>query len=194
MTRTGTYAKGVVKRREVLEAAMKVLVRDGYKASLRAIAKESGLSLTGLMHYFPTRDELMLAVLRDIDDHVAEELFEAGAAFRPGDYLADVMALNASEPARAHLYVGMLAEAANPAHPAAEYMRERYAMGVRVLAEWIRDRQAEGQLASTLDPEFTASALFAAADGIQVQWLQDRSIDMAAHVRRMWALLTQCPS
>jgi len=194
MTRTGTYAKGVVKRREVLEATMTVLVRDGYKASLRAIAKESGLSLTGLMHYFPTRDELMLAVLRDIDDHVAEELFEAGAAFRPGDYLADVMALNASEPARAHLYVGMLAEAANPAHPAAEYMRERYAKGIQVLGEWIRDRQAEGQLASTLDPEFTASALFAAADGIQVQWLQDRSIDMAAHVRRMWALLTQCPS
>lgn len=191
MTRTGSYAKGVAKRREVLEATLRVLVRDGYKASLRAIAQESGLSLTGLMHYFESRDDLMVSVLRGLDDDIFQDVVEAGAAFEPGNYLADAMALNASEPARVHLYISMLAETSNPAHPAAAYMRERYALGVSVLSRWISDRQVEGRLAPSIDPTFVASTLLAAADGIQIQWLQDSSIDMAAHVRRTWALLTQ---
>ena len=39
------------------------------------------------------------------------------------------------------------------------------------------------------DAEFAATALIAAADGIQIQWMSDRSIDMGAHVRAVWAAL-----
>ncbi|CRZ17227.1 TetR family transcriptional regulator [Mycolicibacterium neworleansense] len=52
----GRYAKGEVKRAEIKVAALAVLERDGEAgASMRVIAKEAGISLAGLMHYFPTR-------------------------------------------------------------------------------------------------------------------------------------------
>ena len=40
-----------------------------------------------------------------------------------------------------------------------------------------------------VDPEFVATALIAAADGIQIQWMSDPSIDMGEHMRRVWECL-----
>jgi hypothetical protein len=59
------------------------------------------------------------------------------------------------------------------------------------ITDYVRGRQAVGMIPAHVDAEFTATALIAAADGIQIQWMSDRSIDMSAHVRAVWgALLT----
>jgi hypothetical protein len=50
-------------------------------------------------------------------------------------------------------------------------------------------RQAAGTVPAHVDAEFAAAALIAAADGIQIQWMSDRSIDMGAHVRAVWERL-----
>ncbi|KRA38183.1 MULTISPECIES: TetR/AcrR family transcriptional regulator [unclassified Nocardioides] len=192
MSRPGTYAKGIARRAEILQVALDLFEREGMAGtSLRKIAKESGISLAGLMHYFPSRDVLLTEVLRDVDDRAEAAYAEFGASIDIGDYLAKVMDVNAAEPARVKLYVSMVVAATTPGHPAAEYFRDRFVRLREVIALMVAEQRTEPGAGAHLDPDFIATSIVAAADGIQNQWLHDRSIDMGAHIRRTWTLLTQ---
>ena len=69
MATRGSYAKGVAKRDEILTTALEVIARNGYrKTSIRDLAAEVGLSQTGLLHYFGTKEELFAEVLRKRDE------------------------------------------------------------------------------------------------------------------------------
>ena len=47
----------------ILEAATGLIARDGYeKASMRAVAKEAGVSLAGLYHYFDSKERMLFLI------------------------------------------------------------------------------------------------------------------------------------
>ncbi|MEV6152950.1 TetR/AcrR family transcriptional regulator [Nonomuraea sp. NPDC052129] len=63
------------RRREVLSAARRVIVRDGIDAATtRAIAKEAGYSNGVLAHYFADKDEILLSALRQSHQRIRERL------------------------------------------------------------------------------------------------------------------------
>ncbi|MEU4573240.1 TetR/AcrR family transcriptional regulator [Nonomuraea sp. ATR24] len=63
------------RRREVLSAARRVIVRDGIDAATtRAIAKEAGYSNGVLAHYFTDKDEILLSALRQSHQRIRERL------------------------------------------------------------------------------------------------------------------------
>src|SRR5690606_19486752 len=65
----GSYAKGVAKREEILTRALEVIAREGYRrASVKELAESVGLSQAGLLHYFGTKDELFVDILRKRDE------------------------------------------------------------------------------------------------------------------------------
>jgi TetR/AcrR family transcriptional regulator, cholesterol catabolism regulator len=70
-TRTSFYDK---KLEHVLAAAARVIARDSYgRASIRQVAKEAGMSLSGLYYYFSSKDELLfLLQLHRFDSIVAD--------------------------------------------------------------------------------------------------------------------------
>lgn len=188
MSAGGRYPKGEAKRAEIKSVALAVLEREGEAgASMRVIAKEANLSLAGLMHYFPTRDVLLTELQRDGDAKLEEWYRDSAADIDPGEALAQVMADKASKPGSGTVYLSLAAAAAvDPSHPAAAYLRERYDNIRGVVAEYIRQRQAAGSIPPHVDADFAATALISAADGIQIQWMSDPSIDMGAHVRAVW--------
>ncbi|WP_316014482.1 TetR/AcrR family transcriptional regulator [Roseobacter sp. HKCCA0434] len=63
-----------VRRRMILDAAERVLERDGFNdASLNAIAQEAGVVKSGLYRYFESREEILLELLvADLQAMVAE--------------------------------------------------------------------------------------------------------------------------
>ena len=64
--RPRSYAKGVARRQEILDRAIEVFVDKGAEGtSLRAIAEKIGVSHAALLHYFGSREELMVEVLRE---------------------------------------------------------------------------------------------------------------------------------
>ncbi len=68
-------AKGAATRKLILEAAEKLMLDEGYAAvSSRRVAKEAGLKAPLVHYYFPTTDELFLAVFRT----AVERQFEQG--------------------------------------------------------------------------------------------------------------------
>lgn len=191
MPAVGRYAKGEVKRAEIKAAALRLLEREGEAgASMRVIAKEAGISLAGLMHYFPTRDLLLTEIQRDGDAKFQEWYQNSDADVDPGEALAQAMVDKASKPGSGTVYLSLAAAAAvDPVHPAALYLRERYERIRDGVADYVRRRQAAGTVPDHVDAEFAATALISAADGIQIQWMSDPSIDMGEHVRRVWERL-----
>lgn len=178
MARRGAYAKGIAKREEILAVALEVIARYGYRgASVREIADAVGLSQAGLLHYFDSKDELFTAVLLKRD-----EVDNAGGS---GDVLEDLVRIvrhNAEVPGLVHLFAQLSVDAADPAHPAHDYFRKRYAFLRGLLADRIRAGQADGTLRASLDPERTAVIVIAATDGLQGQFLVDPSVDMAGEL------------
>ncbi|MUL49676.1 TetR/AcrR family transcriptional regulator [Mycobacterium sp. CBMA293] len=191
MPTVGRYAKGEAKRAEIKDAALAVLERDGEAgASMRVIAKEANISLAGLMHYFPTRDALLTELQSDGDAKFEEWYRNSATSIDPGEILAQAMVDKAAKPGSGTVYLSLAAAAAiDPSHPAAEYLRQRYERMRDTVADYVRGRQAAGTVPAGVDAEFAAAALIAAADGIQIQWMSDPSIDMGAHVRAVWERL-----
>jgi AcrR family transcriptional regulator len=53
-------------RRAVLDAAAAAVAGHGAGVSLDVVAREAGVSKAGLLHHFPSRDQLLLAVAGDL--------------------------------------------------------------------------------------------------------------------------------
>ncbi len=63
------YAVGEASRERILEAAERVLARDGYHAlSTRRVAQECSISAGNLTYYFPTKNALIEALMEAIYD------------------------------------------------------------------------------------------------------------------------------
>jgi AcrR family transcriptional regulator len=166
MAQRGPYQKGKMKRREILLAAIEVFSRRGYRgASIREIAECVGLTNAGIFHYFTTKEELFVEVLR-----VREELGEA----RNPDVLEALrlsIEHNAKVEGLVHLFVTVSAEAIDETHPGHVFFKDRYKRLINLLRQRIQTGQDSGGLAKGIDPTIAAQMLVALADGLQVQWL-----------------------
>jgi AcrR family transcriptional regulator len=178
----GEYAKTGAKRIAILDAALEVFAESGYRAgSLRDVAVRVGMSEAGLLHHFPNKSTLLAGVLDRRDEHARDMVnFDGadGAATLRG--LVELAAYNASVPGVVELYCVLSAEATSPDHPAHGYFLNRYENTRRNIAAAFQQLAADGRLAQDVSPPRAAIATIALMDGLQVQWLLDRSIiDMA---------------
>ena len=180
------YAKGRAKRREIIEQAMALFGEVGYRgASLREVAARCGLSHTGLLHHFPTKEALLQAVLehRDRED-VALVTADGAGALDGLRRLVDLVALNATRRGIVELFCVLAAEATSTEHPAHDYFVARYRGSVAVTTGAYRRALAAGALRDGTDPDVAGRQMIALMDGLQLQWLLDGGVtDMVAVVR-----------
>ena len=180
------YAKGRAKRREIIEQAMALFGEVGYRgAALREVAARSGISHTGLLHHFPTKEALLQAVLEHRDREDAAALTADGSSGVDGlRRIADLVAVNAARRGIVELFTVLAAEATSAEHPAHTYFVRRYQDTVVVTAGAYRRAAAAGALRETIDPDVAGRQLVALLDGLQLQWLLDEGgTDMEAIVR-----------
>ncbi|MBS1906507.1 MAG: TetR/AcrR family transcriptional regulator [Actinobacteria bacterium] len=186
MAARGAYAKGVVKREEILEAALEIIGSRGYRsASVRGIADEVGISPAGLLHYFGTKEELFVEILRTRDALDTERSVGRGFA----ESFLEVVRHNADVPGLVELYTRLAAEAADPDHPARRYFLDRTEAMHGAVREALTEDQQQGRIRADLDIEWVMRAGHALADGLQNAWILDPTIDMAADVAQFFALL-----
>lgn len=192
MTELRGYAKGRERREEILAAADAAFARHGFRgASLATIAQEVGLSQPGLLHHFPSKEELLLEVLRLRHERQLEEVtrtVEETDSY--AEALLELCASNARTPGLVRLFTVLAAESVDDDHPAHEGFRERY----RSLRELVTSRflteQREGRLAADVDPETLAVQVVALFDGLQLQWLlEPDAVDMVEVLRDFLARL-----
>ncbi|KOU55917.1 TetR family transcriptional regulator [Streptomyces sp. MMG1522] len=188
-TRRG-YAKGRARRTEILDQAMALFGEAGYRgASLRVIATRCGISHPGLLHHFPTKEALLLAVLQRRDD--VDDAWLAPSVTRGVEHLrrlTDLAELNAQRRGIVELFSVVAAEATSPDHPAHAYFENRYRTSVANTERAYAEAREDGTLRPDTDPATAAQQLIALMDGLQIQWLiSDCATDMAgvlrAHIR-----------
>jgi len=180
------YAKGRAKRLEIIEQAMSIFGEVGYRgASLREVAARCGMSHTGLLHHFPTKEALLQAVLEHRDREDVALLTAGRSTGLDGlRRIADLVALNATRRGIVELFCVLAAEATSSEHPAHAYFVERYRGSVVVTAGAYRQARRAGALRKGLDPDVAARQLIALMDGLQLQWLlDDGATDMETIVR-----------
>ena len=199
MARRGSYAKGVAKREEILERALEVIAREGYRgASVKELAEAVGLSQAGLLHYFDSKEELFTEILRKCDE---VDMVHYGP-IPPADVAAldlrrgylDVIRHNSDVPGLVQLFSRLSVDAADPEHPAHRYFIERNDNLRRVFAAALADRQAAGQITERIDPQTLSRIFQAVADGLQIQWMLDPEVDMAATVDALFDALSPAPT
>ncbi|MGC5166783.1 TetR family transcriptional regulator [Luteimicrobium sp. DT211] len=185
-TRSGGYAKGRARRRQIIDAAIALYAEQGYRGtSLRDVAARAGLSHPGLLHHFPTMEALLLAVLEHRD---AEDTERFALAEHHGveslRRLVDLAAWNQARPGIVELFVVLSAEATAPDHPAHDYFVARYDLAVSSATEALTVARDRGELRDGVDPAVAGHRIIALMDGLQVQWLYRRdAVDMAAELR-----------
>ncbi|GAA1282617.1 TetR family transcriptional regulator [Planotetraspora silvatica] len=180
------YEKGRAKRREIIDRAVTLFGEAGYRgASLREIAARCGISHPGLLHHFPTKESLLLAVLEHRDEVDGKWLSIDGATGMESlRRLVGLVSLNAARRGIVELFAVLSAEATSATHPAHDYFVERYRTSVDTFEQAYTRARDEGILRPGIDPGTAGRQLVALMDGLQVQWLLDDCVtDMAGIVR-----------
>ncbi|WP_188285128.1 TetR/AcrR family transcriptional regulator [Streptomyces sp. CBMA29] len=188
MTGTRSARRGD-RRAEIIQAATEVIAERGYRgATLVAVAERVGLTQQGLMHYFPTKDALLVSVLEARDQWDMASAALHGRSW-PLEVVAELVEYNATRPGIVQAFTVLVGDSVTEGHPAQEYFRERYARVREGGAQALRAEYGD-RLPGGLSPERAATLLAAVMDGLQVQWLLDPgAVDMSAAFRDFLALL-----
>jgi AcrR family transcriptional regulator len=169
------------RRREFAQAAAKVIVRRGLDGvTVREIAREAGFSTGSLGHYFPSKDDVLIAVLDEsMADTVARMLAKTEqhrGIKLARELVAELMPLDARRTHENRVWIIYSAQAIHSAKLRPAYLRNERLIQTQ-LRFALSQGAEDGELHHALDPELEASRLLALADGIAQQALFDK---------RMW--------
>ncbi|MBO1267640.1 TetR/AcrR family transcriptional regulator [Arthrobacter cavernae] len=177
----GPYAKGAERREQIVQTATDVFATEGFEGTaLKRVAELVGVREATLFHYFRGKQELLTAVLAERDRRGMDTVGSDHVAL-PG--LAAVAERNSREPGLTTLYTVASATANDPGHDSHAYFRQRYAWLVQELGADITARQAAGEVRTDLPADALARLVIASFDGLQLQWLYDKDLDVAEGLR-----------
>ncbi|MER7196017.1 TetR/AcrR family transcriptional regulator [Streptomyces flaveolus] len=93
----GRRRKGERRRRQLLDATMRLIERDGLPAvSQRSVAQEAGVPASAVTYYFPTVDDLLVTALTACNQEYLRCLDECASAEDPIGRLAALITNSAS--------------------------------------------------------------------------------------------------
>lgn len=170
-------ARGVERRRAIVDAAINHFAREGYRGTgIAAIAEAAGVTTGGLLHHFGSKEGLLIEVLKERDRAVTKDLRDLGMGTVAEDFdrWVDVATWNEERTELAALYIVLLAEALDPEHPAHAYMQER-SKGVHDLLRSTLQRGVDsGELRSDVDVDRKADEIQSFLEGAQLTWLYEK--------------------
>ncbi|MDW8803384.1 TetR/AcrR family transcriptional regulator [Streptomyces scabiei] len=187
----GPYAKTAEVRRKILQACVDAFGGAGFHGtSTKDIAQRAGISHTGLRHHFPTKEDLLIALLELRAEHSTEQLATLNArspATDPLDALRGQLAIlrdNERSPGMIELHCVLSGEATSPDHPAHSFYVQRYQDIRSYYTQAFTTLAERGELSAVFAPQQLATMTISLINGLQTQWLYDRdSVDIEGTMR-----------
>ncbi|MFI7689916.1 TetR/AcrR family transcriptional regulator [Nonomuraea sp. NPDC049655] len=177
---------GAARRAKIVSAALTLFAVQGYRGtSLAAIAKQAGITQSGLLHHFPTKEALLAEVLAERDRQTFDAVevgreYEGPAMVRALEIVDDMV--RRSRQNRELTRMGHLGAFGSNDLPeiALEWARERVRTFRAHLAAVVKEGVATGHVRADADPPAVASLIIGTITGLEEQWLLDESFDMVA--------------
>lgn len=170
-------------RDRLLHAALQAIAANGYHgSSLAAIAADAGLTPAGLLHHYPSKEQLLVAVLAE-RDRLDGARFHLGEArgLAALDRLVELVRHNMIVPGLVQAFTVLMGESVSADHPARSWFRDRYPRRRERLATALHAGIDAGEIRADVDCQALAAQVIAMMDGLQVQWALDPDhFDMAA--------------
>ena len=165
----GPYAKTAERQRQILEAAVEVFGSRGYNGgSIQDVADRAGISQTTLLHHFPTKAQLLVAVL-EYRDRISTST--PGTRERFAETIVRQAEHNEGLPHLVELYSVLSGEATTEDHPARNYFVQRFARLRKEYSGELRYLASIGRLRPGVDPDVAGPTIVALWEGIQTEWL-----------------------
>ncbi|MBT9385134.1 TetR/AcrR family transcriptional regulator [Pseudooceanicola sp. CBS1P-1] len=166
------------RRRQIIAAATEAFAQQGFNgASFAAIAERVGMTLPGLLHYFPRKTDLLLAIL-DERDRETVALIAAHTGGPQGGWAGMKRALhelcrrNAEIPEIVQMFSALSAESLGREHPARGWFETRTREVNAGLAAMLEQARLNGEIRADADPGIIATEIAATMDGLQIAWLR----------------------
>lgn len=173
-------ARGDARRAAILDTAVELIARHGSRGvSLGDIAKAAGVSKTGLLHHFPTKEALLNATvdLRDaVDRHVHPQPGVIGLDVF--DEVEHIFTQWLERPATLGLFTSLLAENLNVGDPLHDRLVQRAETVHANLVGALRAGVVRGDVRADADVEATAYAIVAFVNGLETYWQLDPRIPL----------------
>jgi TetR/AcrR family transcriptional repressor of uid operon len=186
-------AKHETKRREILEAAERCFVRDGFRgASISDICAEARISPGHLYHYFASKEAIISAMTEAGLSYAASRF---SRMLRGSNAVAALVAeierakLN-HDRGKQMLMLDMLAEAGRN-RAIRRILRDHTRALQTLLADFLRAGQERGQVDRGLDADMAATILISVTDGAKALTIRDPDLDVTKSVEHLQTLITR---
>jgi AcrR family transcriptional regulator len=175
-----------VRRAHIIEQAIRIMGERGYYGfTIQGLAQRCRLSNAGLLYYFPSKDQLFIAVVQELErreTRILEPLVAAAeqqharvsasaAAFM--DVLRTMLARGTTQPELGRFFAVLQSESLDKIQPAHQSYRLRESRVLELFAKLVAPYVEK--------PHSTARQLLALMQGLALQWLrEDQTFDMLA--------------
>jgi AcrR family transcriptional regulator len=175
------YVEATVRRPQIVEAARTALARDGVaKTSLRVVAAEAGVPLGTLQHVFPSKEQLLRAVIEDVVGEIAAVLSDTARrdrglahAIRQGLEGFWTQLVEGEVPLQTMQYeLTTYALRTAGQEELARWQYERYAS---IVAEWCQAAAHSAGEACAVPFARLGRVIVASLDGLIIQYICDRN-------------------
>ena len=189
---TGQAKRGAVRRDAIVDAALTVFARRGYRdGSLADVAESVGLSAAGILYHFGSKEGLLLAVIAERDRRAAAsgetELTGLPALLAAMD--ATALQCEGERPLAAlHTVLGV--ESLDPDAVTHGYFLQRSRVLRAGIAFRLREAQELGQVRADVDVDAKAAEVVAFLEGAAVVWLLDDETSLVTLYRNYFTDLS----
>ncbi len=182
--------QGERRRQAILDAATVVIGEKGsHASSLAEIAAAAGVTRSGLLHHYPSKDRLIEAVFIEHERAVEpffEQLAEAGG-LAGIEGLVGLAAGQVENPAGVAFWSMIAAEnsAPGPSSPLRQRLLDAYDGYWSAVVDLLEEADRKGELRPGVDKRAEAVEIIGLIEGLSANWLLDPdSVDLVAAVDR----------
>jgi TetR/AcrR family transcriptional regulator, repressor for uid operon len=180
------------RRQEIIQAALRCFVRDGFHgASTTDICVEAKMSPGHLYHYFPSKEAIVEALVQENLAHAASRLEVILASPDVIEaLLIEIENTSTHRPDAQVLSTEALAEACR--NPAFARIVHEHARAMRaLLVDFLIKAQRRGDVDPGLDPEATANILFVIIDGARALPIRNPAVDIKQNTEHLRIMLAR---
>jgi AcrR family transcriptional regulator len=166
--------RGDLRRQQIIDAAVELFASKGYRGTgVAALADRVGMTATGLLYYFGTKERLLREVVAERD---RMETIDPDREFPLALTLSSLRELgqhNVETATLTRLYLVLGAESLDDEDPLHDFFVERYEVAREFVRALLNDEKAQGRMRQDVDVDQVALEVIAMIMGLEYQWVTD---------------------